>query len=140
MKIRRTVLALAVTLVAMLLASGIALAAPKVGISSLVCDAPGNDNQASHLNSEYVVFKNNTKKAVRMGGWTVQDKGQIHTYRFPSNFTLGAGKSVTLHSGQGRNSSTHLYWGRSYGAVWNNTGDTATLRDRGGRVVASKSC
>jgi hypothetical protein len=131
---------LMVTLAAMLLASGIALAAPKVGISALHCDAPGNDNQARNLNSEYVVFKNNTNKAVRMGGWKVQDEGQIHTYRFPSNFTLGAGKSVTLHSGQGTNSRTHLYWGRSYGAVWNNTGDTATLSDRGGRVVASKSC
>jgi hypothetical protein len=96
---------------ALLLASTMALAAPKVSVCALRCDAPGNDNQARNLNREYVVFKNNTNMAVRMGGWRVHDEGRIHTYRIPTNFRLGAGKSVTLHSGRGANSPTHLYGG-----------------------------
>jgi len=46
---------------------------------------------------------------------------------FPS-FKLGAGKSVRLHTGQGTNSSTDLYWGKGW-YVWNNTGDKAIIRD-----------
>jgi hypothetical protein len=137
--LRRVLLLVGLTMLGALLASGIALAAPIVSVSALRCDAPGNDNEASNLNREYVVFRNNTNAPVRMKGWTAQDKGAIHTYRFP-NFTLGAGRSVTLHSGRGSNSRTHLYWQRSYGAVWNNTGDTATLRNRAGKVLSSRSC
>ena len=131
--LRRVLLLVGLVMLGALLASGIALAAPKVGVSGLRCDAPGDDNQARNLNKEFVVFRNNTNAPVRMKGWTVHDEGRIHTYRFP-NFTLGAGKSVTLHSGRGSNSRRDLYWQRSYGAVWNNTGDTATLRNRAGKA------
>jgi hypothetical protein len=126
------------TMLGALLASGIALAAPNVSISRLQCDAPGYDHAAGALNSEYVVFRNNTNAPVRMQGWTVQDKGANFTYLF-RNYTLGAGKSVTLHTGRGTNSRTHLYWGRP-SAVWTNTGDTATLRNRVAQVISRRSC
>jgi hypothetical protein len=45
-------------------------------------------------------------------------------------FSLPAGKSVTLHTGKGSNTSTNLYWG-SGNYIWNNTGDTAYLRKAG---------
>ena len=50
-------------------------------------------------------------------------------FTFPS-FTLKAGASVTVHTGTGKASATNRYYGytgRRY--VWNNTGDTAYLRD-----------
>jgi hypothetical protein len=39
----------------------------------------------------------------------------------------------------GSNTATELYWGRSYGAVWNNDGDTLYLRDSNGNLVLSYS-
>ncbi len=123
---------------AFLLASAMALAAPRITIPTIHYAARGDDNQAANLNNEYVVFKNNTTRGIRMGGWKVHDEGRIHTYTFPT-FRLGAGKTVTLHSGKGSNTASHLYWQRSYGAVWNNNGDTVTLRNGSGQVVVSRS-
>jgi hypothetical protein len=34
----------------------------------------------------------------------------------------------------GINNATNLYWGSGQ-AIWNNTGDTATLRNSGGQIV-----
>jgi Lamin Tail Domain len=136
--VKRAILVFAVMGAVFLVASGMALAATRVTIPIIHYDARGNDNLASNLNNEYVVFKNNTNTAIRMRGWKVHDEGRIHVYTFPT-FRLGAGKTVTLHSGRGTNTSSHLYWQRSYGAVWNNTGDTVTLRNPLGKVVVSRS-
>lgn len=130
-------LMLGMTMAMVVLACGIAFAGSAVQISRLQCDAPDNDHVTT--NSEYVVFKNTTGKVARMGGFKVFDKGRIHTYKFPRGFKLGAKKSVTLHSGKGRNGGGKLYWG-SGSAIWNNTGDTATLIDRRGRVLDRHGC
>lgn len=119
------------------LACRIAFAGSAVQITRLQCDAPRNDHVTT--NSEYVVFKNTTGKVTRMGGFKVFDKGRIHAYKFPRGFKLGARKSVTLYSGRGRNGGGKLYWG-SGSAIRNNTGDTATLIDRRGRVLDRHDC
>jgi Lamin Tail Domain len=41
---------------------------------------------------------------------------------------------VKIHTGQGANSQADRYWAKSW-YVWNNTGDTATLRDAGGHLL-----
>jgi hypothetical protein len=41
---------------------------------------------------------------------------------------------VKIHTGQGANSHADRYWAKSW-YVWNNTGDTATLRDAGGHLL-----
>lgn len=61
-----------------------------------------------------------------MTGWTLQDAAAT-TYTFPT-FTLPCGGIVKVHTDSGTNTATDLWWGRS-SAVWNNSGDTATLRD-----------
>lgn len=116
-----------------------AVAAASIIISKAHYDARGNDNYRENLNDEYVVFKNNTSRAISMKGYKVHDEGREHLYRFPQAYKLRAGKSVTLHTGQGRNSASRLYWGRSYGAVWNNEVDTVILRNAKGQIVAKKS-
>lgn len=98
-------------------------------------DAEGNDNY--NLNDEYVTFKNGCSYSIDMTSWTVKDEA-THIYTFPT-FSLGDGNSVTLYSGIGTNTETELYWGRSYGAVWNNDGDTLYLRDSNGDLVLSHS-
>lgn len=41
---------------------------------------------------------------------------------------------MTVHTGKGRNTTTHRYWGRR-AYVWNNTGDTAYLRYPNGKTA-----
>jgi hypothetical protein len=68
-----------------------------------------------------------------MTDWTVSDEAD-HVYSFPSGFTLEPGDSVTLYTGSGTDTDDELYWGEN-GAVWNNGGDTVTLKDENGDTV-----
>jgi len=49
---------------------------------------------------------------------------------------LAAGAMVTVHTGAGTNTATALYWGLG-ASVWNNTGDTATLKRPDGSVIST---
>ena len=65
----------------------------------------------------------------------MRDKSN-HVYKF-GTFSLGAGKSVRIHTGTGTNTSTDRYW-NSGAYIWNNTGDKAYLRN--GAFVLRDSC
>lgn len=84
--------------------------------------------------AEYVRIENDgTTLDVEMTGWTLRDTAG-HDYVFPTGFTLGVGDYVKVHTGVGTDTATDLYWGyESY--VWNDDGDTATLRDNHGNTV-----
>ncbi len=60
-----------------------------------------------------------------------------HDYTFPT-FSLAAGASVRVWVKSGVDTTTDLYWG-SGAAIWNSTGDAATLADSGGELVDSCS-
>jgi len=45
---------------------------------------------------------------------------------------------VTLHTGSGTDNRTAQYWDAS-GAVWNNDGDTVTVRTSGGSVALRRA-
>ncbi|NBE97767.1 lamin tail domain-containing protein [Nonomuraea sp. KC401] len=118
-------------------------AAPAVQITKIYYDSPGSPDYGanSSLNGEYVQIRNMTRKAVNLAGWTVRDatRRQDHIYRF-GTFTLRAGKTVTLRTGRGKNTSTTRYWGRSGGTlayIWNQTSDTAYLRNPAGKLIDS---
>ncbi len=103
-------------------------------------DAPGNDNYAANLNGEYVTIKNYCSTARIMTNWRVTDYGTKHTYSFRTGYRINPGISVKLHTGRGTNGTYHVYWGRSYGAVWNNTApERAYLRNSSNTVVSSWS-
>lgn len=123
-----------------------AAANPKIMITKVYYDTPGTDTPATNtrLNGEYVVLKNTTSAKINLKGWTlrdVQSTASGHIYRFGSDFWLGAGKSVTIHTGKGTNTSTNRYWGRtgssSYAYIWNNSGDKAYLRNSAGTAIDS---
>ncbi|MDX6338573.1 MAG: hypothetical protein QOG05_5913, partial [Streptosporangiaceae bacterium] len=86
-------------------------------------NSPGRDTGSnSSLNAEYVTLKNIGPTSRDLTGWTVEDlAGHVYTF---GRFTLGAGRKVIIHTGQGSNTSTDRYWGRGW-YVWNNTGDKA---------------
>lgn len=97
-------------------------------------DAAGNDNQ--NLNDEYLVFANRGDEALSLSGWTVTDAaGRDYTF---GNYTLAPGERVTLYTGSGTDTETARYWGAG-GAVWNNDGDTVTVRTSGGDVALQRA-
>jgi len=83
---------------------------------------------------EYVLIRNVGGDALDMDGWKLSDLAN-NTYTFPA-FTLAEGAEVKVWVKTGTNDATNLYWNRA-AAVWNNSGDTATLRDAQGTVVST---
>jgi len=105
-------------------------AASAIQFGKIQYNSPGTDRATNtSVNGEYVTIKNTGRTAQSLTGWTVRD-AQSHVYKF-GTFTLGAGRSVVVHTGKGTNSSTTRYWGQGY-HVWNNTGDKAYLRTAAG--------
>ncbi|MFG1697270.1 lamin tail domain-containing protein [Nonomuraea sp. NPDC049309] len=120
-------------------------AAPPVKITKIYYDSPGSPDNGGNasLNGEYVQIRNMTKKAVNLAGWTIRDatRRRDHIYTF-GKFVLKPGKTVTLRTGRGKNTSTTLYWGRSGGRlayIWNQVSDTAYLRNPAGKLIDSCS-
>ena len=104
-----------------------------VRISRIVFNPPGNDNGSNaSLKSETVTIKNTGSSAVTLTDWILRDTDR-HNFRFPE-FTLRAGRSVTVHTGSGADTRRHLYWDQD-AYVWNNDGDIAILRDDSGDRV-----
>ncbi|WP_157963738.1 lamin tail domain-containing protein [Actinocorallia populi] len=135
----RSLVTSVVMIAAVLGSSGAAAAAakPTLKFTKIQYDAPGADTRAnSQLNKEYVVLRNTGRKAVQLKNWTLRD-AQRHVYRFPA-FKLRPGRSVTIHTGKGRNNATHLYMNRGW-YIWNNDQDTATLRDARGVKALARS-
>ncbi|MFC6758068.1 MULTISPECIES: lamin tail domain-containing protein [Haloarcula] len=104
-------------------------------IEEIHADAAGDDRE--NLNDEYVVFGNDGDTDLDLTGWTVADEVD-KTYEFPDGYTLAAGDSVTLYTGAGTDTDDELYW--DYGSpVWNNAGDTVTVRNSEGDIVREET-
>ncbi|ABY36158.1 MAG TPA: hypothetical protein DEF43_20020 [Chloroflexus aurantiacus] len=102
---------------------------PNVSITYIEYDPPGND-----LEGEFVVITNASHETVDLTGWTLVDEGNKHTYTFPA-FTLAGGAEVKLWTKSGTDDAANLYWGARR-PIWNNTGDSAILRDANGNLVS----
>ncbi|MFI6522632.1 lamin tail domain-containing protein [Spirillospora sp. NPDC050679] len=119
------------------LAAAPAEAASAVQIYRVYFDSPGRDTRSNKsLNAEWVQLFNTSRSARQLRGYTLRDKTG-YRYVF-GTFTLGGRKSVYVHTGAGNNSAAHRYWGRR-AYVWNNDGDTATLKYPNGRTADSCS-
>ncbi len=99
---------------------------------------PGNDNHPPALNAESVKIKNFSSSRKSLTGWRILDYRGAHVYRFPTGFSIGPGATVTVFSGRGTRTATHLYWGRTTGEVWGNAfPERAYLRDAMGKTVST---
>jgi hypothetical protein len=108
-----------------------AWASAAIRMTKIQYDPLGSDT-GSNINQEYVVVKNIGSSAVSLQSWVLKDKAN-HKYTFGS-FKLGAGRSVTIHTGKGTDDRNDLYWG-SGAYIWNNDGDKAFLKNAGGNTV-----
>jgi micrococcal nuclease len=101
---------------------------------AVTADAPGDDRE--NLNGESVALTNEGATTLDLSGWTVRDEAD-HVYRFPEGTTLAPGATLTLYTGSGADDDGDYYWGQSR-PVWNNDGDTVTVRDASGATVATR--
>jgi endonuclease G len=104
--------------------AGVTQGAPGVRIARVEYDPPDDD-----LAGEYVLLQNGGTEAVTLTGWTLEDAAGV-IYTFPV-FTLAANAEVRVWVQAGSDAGANLYWGRTQ-PVWNNSGDTAILRDATG--------
>jgi hypothetical protein len=115
------------------LGSASAQAAYRMEIHEIYYNSPGRDTGSnSSLNAEWVQLHNRSGVPVTLTGWTLRD-AQGHVYKF-GVYKIKAHGYVKIHTGKGGNTQTDRYWGHSW-YVWNNTGDTATLKNPGGTVI-----
>ncbi|MFG2004823.1 lamin tail domain-containing protein [Spirillospora sp. NPDC048911] len=136
-KVLATGAAAVITAAGVGLAAAPAQAASAIQIYRVYYDSPGKDTRSNaSLNGEWVQLINKTRTARQLKGYRLHDKTG-YTYTFGS-FTLKGRATVKIHTGRGHNTATHRYWGRR-AYVWNNTGDTATLRYPGGTTADSCS-
>ncbi|MEE1650146.1 lamin tail domain-containing protein [Brachybacterium sp. J144] len=128
-------------LAGLLLAAPLAVTAPAeaavvkpLDITTIHYDPKGTDksNNAGYT-QEYIQVKNTGKTTLTLTGYVLRDEGP-QRFAFPKGTKLAPGKTLTIRSGSGKNSSTTLYWSKaSY--IWNNTGDTARLYNAKGTLV-----
>jgi competence protein ComEC len=98
-------------------------------------DAEGDDRE--NLNDEYIILENTGSDTLDLSGWTISDAAD-HTYTIPGGTTLAPGETLTIHSGSGSDTALDLYWG-SGTPIWNNGGDTVTVRNSQDDVVINET-
>ena len=88
---------------------------------------------------ESVILRNEGTLKQRMNGWTLENEGSKHVYQFDPSFILLPKESLKILSGsQSVNDESAKIWKNQN--VWDNDGDTATLRNRKREVISQKSC
>jgi competence protein ComEC len=106
-----------------------------LALAEVHADAEGDDRET--LNDEYIVLKNTGSDTLDLSGWTINDAAD-HTYTIPDGTTLAPGDTLTIHSWSGSDTASDLYWG-SGTPIWNNGGDTVTVRNRQDDVVLNET-
>jgi hypothetical protein len=129
-----TLATLAMALGLVMTSSSQALAAGhRIQIHEIFFNSPGPDNGSnSSLNHEWVQLHNSSGHRIALTGWTLRDTSN-HVYKF-GRYKIKAHGFVTIHTGRGSNTQTDRFWGRR-AYVWNNDGDTATLKDNSGNRI-----
>lgn len=107
----------------------------RIEINEIYYNSPGPDTGSnSSLNAEWVRLYNTSSSNISLSNWTLRDAAG-HIFRF-ATYTLRAHSYVKIHTGHGTATQTDRYWNQNW-YIWNNTGDTATLRDSFGGTVGS---
>jgi micrococcal nuclease len=104
-----------------------------LAINNIVYDAPGPDDE--NLNGEWVEIRNDDDESVNLRGFTLRDMSSTNLYVFGA-VKVPPGSILRIYSGCGQDTPTEVYWCNDT-SIWNNSGDTATLRDEEERFLAS---
>lgn len=85
---------------------------------------------------EAVTVANRTDAPLDLSGWSVEDEAG-HRFEFPAGTTVPVGAELRLRTGRGT-SRVDLYWDRD-APVWNDEGDTVSVYEEGGELIAEES-
>jgi hypothetical protein len=111
-----------------------------LAISSVTKNAPGDERD--NLNGETVTITNTGDAEVDLSGVTllygVNDENQ-QTYDFSGGFTLGAGETVTVHTGSGSDDPTDVYLGSGNPVLDNSNEETLRLLAPNGDVIDERT-
>ena len=92
------------------------------------------DGSSTNEADEYVEISNNDSAPIQVQNWTLSDEAS-HVFVFPS-YLMQPGEICRIYTNE-----SHSQWcGFNYGsgsAIWNNSGDTAFLRDSNGILIDS---
>ena len=129
-----TLAALAMCLAAAFTGASPASAAPTLRFHGAQYDSPGTDDRSNaSLNAEWISLINSGSRAVNLRGYTIRDAAG-HVFTFGAVTIAANGGWLWLHTGTASNTARNQYW-RSSAYIWNNTGDTAYLRNASGTTV-----
>jgi hypothetical protein len=81
---------------------------------------------------EYVEIKNFDTRSIQVEGWTLRDIAN-HIFTFP-NFVMAPNQVCRVYTNQNHPEFCSFNYGSSQ-AIWNNSGDTAYLRDSSGILI-----
>lgn len=85
---------------------------------------------------EYVEIKNTGEQANLKNYTLLDESGKNYTFK---DFNLAANQSVKIYTGYGDDTGSSLYWCFTSSAIWNNSGDMATLKNPSGEIVDTYS-
>lgn len=102
-----------------------------VQITTIVYNFPGTVQPG-----EYVEIINREALHVQLEGWRLSDIAS-HTFTFPS-FNMQPGQVCRIYTNEYHPETCGFSFGNNL-SIWNNGGDTATLRDYYGTVVSQYS-
>jgi hypothetical protein len=109
----------------------------RIQINKIYYNSPGPDTGSNaSLNAEWVRLYNTSSTTISLRHWTLRDAAG-HVFVF-HRYSLGGHSYVKIHTGRGTGTQHDRYWNRDW-YVWNNTGDTAKLKDSNGGTVDSCS-
>jgi hypothetical protein len=87
---------------------------------------------ATNPTQEYIEIYNTTKNTLDVTGWIISDnQGNVFTFH---RFFLQPGRRVKIYTGTGSDTLLNLHWGLST-FVWDDSGDTITVKDAQGNLV-----
>jgi hypothetical protein len=110
-------------------------AAGKMVITAVMANPRGSDVASG--GGEYVTLRNEGAQAIDLAGWSLGDTVG-HRLHITTSLVVDRNKAVNVHTGPGANDADDYFCNRRV-AVWNNKGDTITLRSADGRVVSRLS-
>ena len=97
-------------------------------IRNIFYDGVVNSNEPD----EYVEIRNDDTNPIQMQNWTLYDVAN-HTFTFPT-YAMQPGEVCRIYTNENHPESCGFNYGNG-SAIWNNSGDTATLRDGNGTLI-----
>ena len=108
---------------------------PVLTTGEITIDTIHFDGNGDKEPDEYVVITNRSSSPIQLQGWTLSDIAD-HVYYFPT-YTIQPDASCRIYTDEDHPEYCGFNYRFTSSAIWNNSGDTATLKDSTGAVIST---